>query len=152
MLDFVAKPGPALAVLVALLTGCAGNGKVVPRTLPEAAAPQPPQPSKPVPSDAAASPSEKAKTVADAPELTLGIDDSLSEDLIRAKLLRGRALLTDLEAMTLESGDGQQLEIGSNLLDEAEQALAEGDLGRADVLSAKALALLEDLFTANRQD
>lgn len=139
-----------------LAAGCAGR-KAAPATSPEPAADAPTATAPPPEGSAQTSPAPPSQAnpvepEARAPELTLHIDEGLNEDLIRARLLRGRALLESIDVHLLDSASEQQRKIGGNLLADAEQALADGDPGRANVLSEKALVLLEDLHAATRPD
>lgn len=79
------------------------------------------------------------------PKPTLLVDEGLSRDLILARLLRGRELLESLANRALDEEQRRQVETGAGFLEEADRALEQDDIGRADVLSEKALALIEDV-------
>lgn len=134
-------PVVALMITLAVFAGCAL------RRQPPAEAPTEPPAETPTHSaPASAEPSEPAKPrPAEAPTPTLLSDEGLSRDLILARLLRGRELLDSMSGRSLDAEQRRQIEIGTGFLEEADEALDQEDLGRADVLSEKALVLIEDV-------
>lgn len=134
-------PVVALMITLAVFAGCAL------RRQPPAEAPTEPPAETPTHSaPASAEPSEPAKPrPAEAPTPTLLSDEGLSRDLILARLLRGRELVDSMAGRSLDPEQRRQIEIGTGFLEEADEALDQEDLGRADVLSEKALVLIEDV-------
>jgi len=72
-------------------------------------------------------------------------DEAIDVDLVLARIARGRERAAGVAERDLGPSEARQLEIASRFLDEAAEALDVGDLTRADVLSEKALVLIEDL-------